>query len=321
MRAERSNLPWCAALTLAVTALLLTVAKASLAGDFEEARARVDHALRYNPGRVPMQALESCQSRRNFAVQLYSAGHKARAEQKLAFCFDLLRIPEESAAPKKVAPTPPSMEKVRAQATREVEKALTLTPDTAKGLEIYRTCAMCHRPEGCGLANGSVPQLAGQHRRVVIKQLADTRAGSRENVLMLPYASVESIGGAQAVADVSGYIDTLAISVGNGEGPGDDPALAERLYLANCAKCHGPSAEGNDDAFTPRIQAQHYNYLARQFQTIRDGERHNANPEMVALIQKFHEGETRAILDYVSRLEPPEALLAPPGWHNPDFAD
>jgi cytochrome c553 len=324
VRAERSNLPWGIALALAVTALLTTDPTTSLAGDFDEARARVDHALHYNPARVPKQALVSCQSRRNFAVELYRTGHTARAERKLAFCFDLLGIsrqPEQSPAPTKVANAPRSMKKVQAQAAREVEKALVLAPDTAKGLEIYRTCAMCHMPEGCGLANGSVPQLAGQHRGVAIKQLSDTRAGSRENFLMLPYASAERIGGAQAVADVAAYIDTLEISVGNGKGPGDDPALGERLYQENCASCHGPVAEGKDDAFIPRIRAQHYNYLARQFQRIRDEERHNANPEMIALIQKFHESETRAILDYVSRIEPPEELQAPAGWRNPDFAD
>ena len=54
---------------------------------------------------------------------------------------------------------------------------------------------------------------------------------------------------------------------------------------------------------------------------IRDGKRHNANAEMVALIQKFDEREAHAILDYVSRLEPLAALRAPAGWRNPDFAD
>ena len=40
-----------------------------------------------------------------------------------------------------------------------------------------------------------------------------------------------------------------------------------------------------------------------------------------AQIQGFDERETRAVLDYVSRLEPPAVLRAPPGWRNPDFAE
>jgi hypothetical protein len=31
------------------------------------------------------------------------------------------------------------------------------------------------------------------------------------------------------------------------------------------------------------------------------------------------DANTDAILDYVSRLQPPEELQAPPGWSNPDF--
>ena len=79
--------------------------------------------------------------------------------------------------------------------------------------------------------------------------------------------------------------------------------------------------EGNKDGFVPRIHAQHYKYLVRQFEWIRDGKRRNANLEMVAQVQRFEERETHAVLDYVSRLEPPAALQAPPGWKNPDFAD
>ncbi len=42
---------------------------------------------------------------------------------------------------------------------------------------------------------------------------------------------------------------------------------------------------------------------------------------MVTPIQGFEESETKAVLDYVSRLEPPAELQAPPDWHNPDFVE
>ena len=109
------------------------------------------------------------------------------------------------------------------------------------------------------------------------------------------------------------------ISVDNGKGPGTDLELGERLYRENCARCHGAEGEGDADAYVPRIQAQHYNYLVRQFEWIRDGKRRNANAEMVAQIQGIEAQQMQAVLDYVSRLEPPADLQAPPGWHNPDF--
>ena len=44
-----------------------------------------------------------------------------------------------------------------------------------------------------------------------------------------------------------------------------------------------------------------------------------ADPEMAQQIAGRDESAARAVLDYVSRLEPPEELRAPPGWRNPDF--
>jgi cytochrome c553 len=137
---------------------------------------------------------------------------------------------------------------------------------------------------------------------------------------MAPYATVEVIGGPQAVADVAGYIDTLEISTAGGKGPGDRLELGAKLYRENCARCHGADGEGDAAAFVPRIQAQHYKYLLRQLEWIREGRRRNANPEMAAQIEDFSDEELGAVVDYVSRLEPPPELQAPPGWSNPDFA-
>ncbi len=307
------------ALIAAAIAVLLAAPNVALATDFTDALARVDYGLRNNPAQVSQFALESCRKRRDFAVELYEAREIVRAERSLKFCFDILQI--SKTRPATTGQAAPSMEEVQAQAAREVEQALKLTPNIEKGLEIYRSCARCHKPEGWGLPSGSVPQLAGQHRKVVIKQLADIRAGNRDNVLMIPYASAEAMGGAQAVADVAGYIDTLEISVDNSKGSGRDLELGERLYREHCARCHGTAGEGHADNYVPRIQAQHYKYLVRQFRWIKDGKRRNANAEMVAQIQDFKKRESQAVLDYVSRLEPPAELQAPPGWHNPDFVD
>lgn len=307
------------ALGLAAATLLLALPGPARADDFDQELARIDRALVKNPGRVPAAALESCRARRNSALTLYQMGQVARAQRGLAFCRDVLHLsdaPVRAQGPK--APTP---EEIAARAARELEQALTLTPDHEHGLAVYRECAACHGPEGWGLSNGSVPQIAGQHRSVVVKQLADMRAGNRDAVLMLPYASVEAIGGPQAVADVAAYIETLEIGTGGDKGPGEDLELGERLYGEHCARCHGASGEGDADAFVPRIHAQHYDYLVRQFRWIRDGKRRNANAEMAAQIQGFDEREVSAVLDYVSRLEPPAELAAPPGWHNPDIAE
>jgi cytochrome c553 len=67
------------------------------------------------------------------------------------------------------------------------------------------------------------------------------------------------------------------------------------------------------------LQGQHYQYLYRQFIWIRDGRRRNADKQMVKQIQGFNPRDISAVMDYVSRLQPPEEKLAPENWLNPDF--
>lgn len=301
---------------LLACAVVLAFANPAMSTTFNEDLARVDAALKTNPSGALRQSLESCLKQRNHAVSLREMGMTTRAQRALQYCFDSLRIPRTGPV-NKVSTT--TEKELRAKAKREYDQALALTPDIANGLAIYRECAACHKPEGWGTTTGSVPQIAGQHRNVVIKQLADFRAGNRDSALMIPYASAESIGGAQAVADVAAYISTLEISVANGQGSGDDLALGKSLYQEHCTACHGDSGEGNNDGLAPRIQAQHYKYLLRQFKGIRDGKRRNGNAEMAALIQQFDEREMKAVLDYSSRQLPAPELRAPANWKNPDF--
>jgi cytochrome c553 len=296
--------------------VLVAFANLAFSDTFNDDLKRVDQALKANPSGALRQSLESCLKQRNYAVELYRMGMATQAQRSLHYCFESLRIPKTGAVAKVSASTE---NELRAKANREYEQALALTPDVANGLAIYRECAACHKPEGWGSTTGSVPQIAGQHRKVVIKQLADFRASNRDSALMIPYASAESIGGAQAVADVAAYISTLEISVANGQGSGSDLELGKGLYQEHCAECHGASGEGSNEDLAPRIQAQHYKYLLRQFKWIRDGKRRNASAEMVTLIQQFDDRQMKAVLDYSSRLLPAEVLRAPADWKNPDF--
>jgi cytochrome c553 len=201
----------------------------------------------------------------------------------------------------------------------EEDEALHLKPDFNNGREVYEVCSACHQPEGWGLTDGTFPQLAGQHTKVIIKQLADIRALNRDNPTMYPFALPSQIGGPQAIADVAAYIQRLRMNPEPGTGDGKDLVLGKKLYADNCQRCHGADGEGDNDKFYPRIQAQHYSYLLRQYEWIKAGKRRNANPEMVKQIQGFSDRDTKAVLDYVSRLKPPAALTAPKGWKNPDF--
>lgn len=201
----------------------------------------------------------------------------------------------------------------------EQDEALHLTPNHENGIEVYEVCSACHQLNGWGLDDGTFPQISGQHYTVIIKQLADIRALNRDNPTMYPFALPSEIGGSQAIADVAEYISKLPMNPNNGVGKGDDLELGAQLYKDNCVRCHGENGEGDNDKFYPRIHGQHYNYLVRQYQWIKEGKRRNANPDMVQQIQTFTERDTLAVLDYVSRLEPPAELVGDPDWVNPDF--
>ena len=206
----------------------------------------------------------------------------------------------------------------------ERETAMDLKPDLENGMDVYEVCSACHLPEGWGLDDGTFPQLAGQHSSVLIKQLADIRALNRDNPTMYPFALERAIGGPQALADVVAYIEKLPMNPANGKGPWAEgtPEFAQgkKLYAENCVQCHGERGEGSAEKFYPRIEGQHYKYMLRQFEWIRDGKRRNANPDMVKQINEFSDKDMQMVIDYSSRLPVPKKDLAPSkNWRNPDF--
>lgn len=203
----------------------------------------------------------------------------------------------------------------------EFEQALKLTPDIDNGRKLYKLCVACHGPEGWGDENGSYPQIAGQLPGVTIKQLADIRAGNRDNPIMRAFTSARALGGAQEIADVAGYIALLPMTAYNGQGSSRYLEKGKEIYQQDCMDCHGENGEGDEKKHIPVIHGQHYQYLQRQYRWIRNGRRRNANKEMVEQIQGYTLRDENAVLSYTASLLPPEDKLADPDWKNPDFPD
>ncbi len=191
----------------------------------------------------------------------------------------------------------------KASEASETSNAMRLKPDLADGKKTYQLCATCHDKTGWGKKDGSFPVIAGQHRSVIIKQLADIRARNRENPTMYPFTGKDVLGGPQGIENVAAYIAQLPANPDNGKGDGKQLAKGKKLYREKCSGCHGEQGQGNAASFFPRIQGQHYAYLLRQLKWIRDGLRKNANPAMLAQIREMDDTTLAVIADYVSRLE------------------
>ncbi|MFA5241148.1 MAG: c-type cytochrome [Sulfuricella sp.] len=196
-----------------------------------------------------------------------------------------------------------------AQEGEKIE-ALHKKGDVKAGQEAYEVCGACHLPSGAGRPDGTFPQLAGQHTTVVIKQMADIRAGLRDNPTMYPFA--QTLTDAQELADVAAYIEKLCIPVDHGKYEGADAAMqvakGKDLYEKQCQECHGKNGEGNKEKFYPVIAGQHYKYLLRQMTEIRDGHRRNANPDMVKIIKPYTNEQLVAISAYQSSMTMPGAM-------------
>ncbi|MDP1902429.1 MAG: c-type cytochrome [Rubrivivax sp.] len=186
----------------------------------------------------------------------------------------------------------------------DLRAALAAKGDAKRGAGVFELCEACHRKDGAGRAKGNFPALAGQHASVLMKQLADIRAGRRFNPVMQAVIDDPSIT-AQDVADVAAYAQSLPVRGEHDKGPGKALAPGKRLYERDCASCHGAAGQGQAAQFYPRVAAQHYPYLVREVQMIRDGQRRNSHPEMVAVVKRYSVADIEAVADYMAQFPVP----------------
>lgn len=187
----------------------------------------------------------------------------------------------------------------------DLRAALDLQGDPVRGKAAFETCVGCHRPTAAGRSDGAIPRLSGQHREVIVKQVADIRDGRRLNPPMKPFVDSPEMS-AQTLADIASYLQALPIIGNLGKGPGNALERGRALYARDCSGCHGAQGEGLAAAFLPMVAAQHYSYLLRELGLIRDGGRGNSNPVMAQLVKTYPPADLEAVADFVSRLPAPK---------------
>jgi cytochrome c553 len=193
----------------------------------------------------------------------------------------------------------------RAESMRAVRIELAaisrLVPDPAEGQAAFEWCATCHLAGGVGLPAGWVPRIAGQHPRVIAKELLDYRHHLRWDPRMELVAAPHILGSNQGIADVAAYAGALPLDPEQ-TGSGEDAAQGKVLYERLCIACHGPGGAGSNRGVIPRLCGQDHNYLLRQLHDALDGRRPSMAPVHARRLKGLDLTELGGLASYLSGL-------------------
>lgn len=193
----------------------------------------------------------------------------------------------------------------------DFDSALHARPDLEQGAKLFQTCAACHGPTGNGADDGSIPRIAGQHFRVLVRQLVDYRYEMRWDIRMEHYAGRGLLKDSQSIANIAAYVAQLARDAPRNVGDGTLLRHGAQVYAQRCAECHGPKGEGLGLTLVPRVAGQHYAYLLRQMYDGVDGRRPNFSSSHVRTFTRLQRDDFVGVADFLARSEwtgPTEAL-------------
>ncbi len=177
------------------------------------------------------------------------------------------------------------------------------------GERLYAPCVVCHQPSAWGSLDGAIPNLAGQQKRYLEKQLAVFRSGARVDGAMNIIAAHVTFDDPHNMAAVADYLSKLESNPKPVEGSGEHLRLGQEIYTHICAACHGVNGGGAAANRVPRIAGQHYPYLQRQIEAGAALHKDLAPPEMTSALRGMGSQEKDALADYISRLGQSEGLL------------
>lgn len=194
---------------------------------------------------------------------------------------------------------------------QDLEATLKLRGDADRGREIFAKCAACHGVDGGGETSGSIPRIAGQHRRVLVRQLVDFRNGKRWDIRMEGVAtSHDVIPELQDIADVAAFVSQMTRDGARGVGDGENLEKGGNIYARVCASCHGAGGEGKEASAVPRLAGQHAGYLSRQIYDAVDGRRPALSRTHGERFAGLDFSEVLGLADYIARLAAPAAQPA-----------
>jgi cytochrome c553 len=179
--------------------------------------------------------------------------------------------------------------------------------DPEAGKANAAVCAGCHGEGGAKPIAPNYPKLSDLGEKYLHQQLTLIKEGDRAIASMTGLLNDKSD---QDLQDLAAYFDSQSMPIGQ-----TNPDLVDQgksLYRGGnmasgvpaCAGCHSPDGGGIEAAGYPRLSGQTTDYVAKQLNAYRDGERaagQNASI-MMDVAAKLTDQEIEAVASYVSGL-------------------
>lgn len=169
--------------------------------------------------------------------------------------------------------------------------------DVDAGAKLGAACAHCHGTDG-NSSSGAYPNIAGQNKEYIAKQIRLFKEGKRKNSQMSPMVGILSDENMQ---DLGEFYAAQALKRGSFQ---PDPKLAaDGKKIAEerqCATCHLPAYRGAGEI--PRLTRQKHTYLMKQLKDYRDGVRTSDEGVMSANVKGLTDEQIEALVHYISTL-------------------
>ena len=167
-------------------------------------------------------------------------------------------------------------------------------------------CANCHGADGNSVSP-LFPRIAGQQAAYLGQQLKLFREQSRSDQAAHDYLWGVAGGLSDAeIAGVAGYFAAQTPKPNYAAGDAARPAVGKEIFLRGkgdsvpaCFACHGPRAEGTEQA--PRLAGQHAAYLLKQLHVFSTSQR-PAAVSMQAIVHGLNEEELNSLAAYLQGL-------------------
>ena len=192
----------------------------------------------------------------------------------------------------------------------------------ANGREIHLICAGCHGKHAQGGKNGLYPRLAGQRAAYIEEQLLSFRSRRRLNIPMLPYTSERELPDSD-VTDIAAYLSSIRLTtrpptfasaaeavrrreeidrVFTVERVEGDVTQGRGLFGKECGGCHARNGRGRSNF--PMLVGQYPNYLQRQMDAYRRGERpHDEELPGKGVLMALSTDDMRNILAFLTAIQ------------------